>query len=443
MPSLSTSVVPFAFLWITLPAISAFDDPAASDDQAAGQKAFEQGRYREAESLFHAAVSALETASPTDTRSLAAARQNLATVYFAQGRLKDSEELYLKVIPVWESIPGRELSVAIVLNNLSSLLRTTARYGEAESFCQRALKILEDLGAAGQSERLRTLQNLGELYAAEGRYSAAQELLVNAMAAQQRLTGPESSDAAILAGTLAGVYRVQGKFDLAADLLQRALRITEASLGPMHPRIAVMLTNLAVVLAEKRKLKQSETLLLRAINIWEKEFGPNHPDLAAGIMDLAAVEFSRHRYKQAVELDRRALRINEALLGPNHPTVGVDLSNLGAALTGLRDYRHAEEALLRAIAISQRVPEAVPLFSADAWRNLGQLLLEEDRLDEAADACRRGIEIRQTLLGANTPRLVADLQVYAEVKRRLREYASAEAAEVRALGIQVRNTLHP
>jgi len=39
--------------------------------------------------------------------------------------------------------------------------------------------------------------------------------------------------------------------------------------------------------------------------------------------------------------------------------------------------------------------------------------------------------------------LIADLDAYARVLRRANDYAGAEQAAVRALGIQVRNSLHP
>jgi len=199
MPSVSNSVVALAFLCITLPAICRPDGGTAEQSQEAGKKAFDLGRYQQAESDFRESVSALEAAASPDAPQLAAARQNIATVYFAQGRLADAEKLYRQAMSVWEATPGRELSIATILTNLSSLLRASARYQEAEDYAQRSLKILEKLGAAGQAERLRVMQVLGELYVAQGRYAAAQEILTGALADQEKLDGGFKGDSAIVA----------------------------------------------------------------------------------------------------------------------------------------------------------------------------------------------------------------------------------------------------
>ncbi len=76
--------------------------------------------------------------------------------------------------------------------------------------------------------------------------------------------------------------------------------------------------------------------------------------------------------------------------------------------------------------------------------NLAELYIAESRYSEAAAAYKRSIDIRESSTGRRITRgLVADLGAYARLMRKMQDYAEAEKADVRALGIQVRNSLHP
>ena len=55
---------------------------------------------------------------------------------------------------------------------------------------------------------------------------------------------------------------------------------------------------------------------------------------------------------------------------------------------------------------------------------------------------KRAIELREARLGPNSPKLIRLLHLYADALRKMQNYASAEKAEVRALGIEVRSALH-
>ena len=79
----------------------------------------------------------------------------------------------------------------------------------------------------------------------------------------------------------------------------------------------------------------------------------------------------------------------------------------------------------------------------DTLRNLGMVYQAERRNSEALAYYKRAIDIHEAALGPTSPRLIDDLEAYAGVLRKVNDYAGAEKATVRALGIQVRNSLHP
>ena len=81
--------------------------------------------------------------------------------------------------------------------------------------------------------------------------------------------------------------------------------------------------------------------------------------------------------------------------------------------------------------------------AANILKNLGDVYRAEKRYTYARECYRRALEIWEKTMGPQNPQLIAKLEVYADVLRKLDDYAGAEQAETRALGIRVRSTLHP
>jgi tetratricopeptide (TPR) repeat protein len=144
-----------------------------------------------------------------------------------------------------------------------------------------------------------------------------------------------------------------------------------------------------------------------------------------------------------VELDQRALKINEATFGPEHPVIATSLNNLAAASFQLHDYAGAEMLFQQALSNWKVSSSPNQVLMGDTLRNLGMVYLAEGRNSDALEYYKRAIDTHEAALGPNCPPLIADLEAYAAVLRRVDDYAGAEKASVRALGIQVRNSLHP
>ncbi len=98
---------------------------------AAGNKAYQQGNYAEAEKQFAAALEEAEQFAPEDPR-LATSLNNLAALY-AQGRYAEVEPLYKRALAISEKALGPEHpGVATSLNNLAGLYHAQGKYAEAE-----------------------------------------------------------------------------------------------------------------------------------------------------------------------------------------------------------------------------------------------------------------------------------------------------------------------
>jgi tetratricopeptide (TPR) repeat protein len=107
----------------------------------AGNTAYRQGKYKEAEKLWKAGLEAAESFGTQDPR-YATSLNNLALLYQTQGRYADAEPFHKHALRSREKALGTDHpDVAQSLNNLAELYRAQARYGDAEPLHKRSLGI--------------------------------------------------------------------------------------------------------------------------------------------------------------------------------------------------------------------------------------------------------------------------------------------------------------
>src|SRR5262249_40982425 len=227
-----------------------------------------------------------------------------------------------------EKALGANHAVGQTLNDLALVYWTQGKYNEAEGLYKRALAILETALGGNHSDVGRTLNNLALVYRVQGKYSEAEGLLKRALVIREKALGANHPDVGQSLNNLANVYWTQGKYSEAEGLYKRALAIGEKALGPSHPDVGQTLTNLANVYRDQGKYSEAEALYKRALAIREQALGANHSDVADTLNNLANVYRDQGRYSEAEGPLNRALSITENAKGANHPDVAWTLTNL-------------------------------------------------------------------------------------------------------------------
>jgi len=260
--------------------LAIFWNPTALNNRAVQRYA--EGRWREAELLYQAALSLTPSSEFLRTASISS---NLAALYKAEARYAEAEDLYERALRLRQQSPRTPPGeVAASLNNLAEILRLERRYDDAIPHFERALTIFDRLGDQGEIGLV--LNNLAEVYR---------------------------------------VYRLDGE---AERLLREAVTLMEKSFGPEHVRTAVTLANLAHVLEERNNLAGSERLQMQALQIFRKCSGQHDGDIATSLSHLGRVYLRQKRFAEAEQLQLQALR----LIGPAETlTRAAILHNLGNA----------------------------------------------------------------------------------------------------------------
>jgi len=86
---------------------------------------------------------------------------NLAGLYYAQGRYGEAEPLYIKALKLCKKVLGREHPDTIrSMNNLAGLYNVQGRYGEAEPLFTKALQLREKVLGREHPDTITSMNNL-------------------------------------------------------------------------------------------------------------------------------------------------------------------------------------------------------------------------------------------------------------------------------------------
>ncbi|MEM9163112.1 MAG: tetratricopeptide repeat protein, partial [Cyanobacteria bacterium P01_F01_bin.4] len=337
-------------------------------------------------------------------REVAAANALNAQVLalYEQGRYGEALPLAQQALEQWRRLLGNEHpQVAIALNNVAEMYRTTGNPIAAEPLYQEALAIQAATLPAGAAETAVTLNNLGLIYIQQGRYSDAEAIYQRVNAAYA--DGPPS----VLQGrgylNLGELYRQQGRFDEAVTALQRATEIFAATAGPASPDVALSSMNLGLIEQLRGNYGQAETLYQRAIDIYRTTFGESHPNIAIALLNLGNLYQAQSRYADTEALYEQALGIQQANYGEAHPDIVTTLGNFGQLYQIQGRYDQAETVLKQALGVTaQTVGNESPL-AAGLLTRLAEVYRLAGRYGEAETTGLKALTLYEQLVGPQHP----------------------------------------
>jgi CHAT domain-containing protein/Flp pilus assembly protein TadD len=205
------------------------------------------------------------------------------------------------------------------MNNLALLYYSQGRYSEAEPLFKQALQLSEKVLGKEHPDTLVSMNNLAGLYRSQGRYSEAEPLYKQALQLREKVLGREHPNTLTSMNNLAGLYRSQGRYSEAEPLFKQALQLSEKILGKEHPNTLISMNNLALLYKSQGRYSEAEPLYKQALQLSEKVLGREHPNTLNSMNNLALLYYSQGRYSEAEPLFKQALQLSEKVLGTEHP----------------------------------------------------------------------------------------------------------------------------
>lgn len=284
--------------------------------QGLGQLRFDQGRWKEAESLMRLAIDeCTANAGPSHPSTLVAER-HLGEILAAEGSTAEAQERIESLITALRQLPDeRPDFLASALANLAALHVHQERYDLAEPLLRESLSLASRNSIPGPV-LADTLMGLGEMYRLEHSCARAEPLLKKALHIYETSNDPHQAGALDELGLLALDER---KFAIAKSYIKQSLNIYEKVIGPAHVLTARVKAALAQAFLGERDIPQARALIREALNIERRSMGEKHCEYARLLMIAGRVEEVGHQGAEADKFYRQALEVYRDRLGDKSP----------------------------------------------------------------------------------------------------------------------------
>ncbi len=271
-----------------------------------------------------------------------------------------------------------ETQVALLEGN-GEAARAASR--DAMRLCAEAEGAASLLCADMLADRARVVDLVGSVADAVAAHADAVEAL-------KRLLG-RSHPSVGVARLNEGIFLLEaGRFDAASTALDDSLRILESA---GLPRVLVAVHLARVQLASMRG--NLDVAALDPIDALLDAYPSDDPQRTEYESVLAAFLLRVGEPRRALEIYERVLTAHQHRLGPNNAVVAMDLSNLGECLLELRRLAEARTRFEDALELLEsRVADDDPRLSYPLT-GLGRVLLSQGESRDARDVLERSLEI--------------------------------------------------
>ena len=298
---------------------------------------------------------------------------------------------------------GNQESQRVILEILGTSYRSVGNFLKAIPVYQRHLQLVRELEPKGEQE-IWALFHLGSTYSNSQDFDQSLEVLEEGMALAIEIGNTDL--AKIFPTWLGQAYRYQGNYPEALGMFQQALEVAKEKDDSNGLFMALgSIANIYIAQEQWQKAKglQEQRLELARKNndkIWEYQ----------SLEGLGEVHFWLGDTAKAIELQKEAIAASEVFYSEhdNNGVLGLALDRLGFLLLHAGRLKEAETTLRSAIdayhkqrqqfsninnliSMSQDDLNLTQSYlSSDAYRTLQQVLIAQNRTEEALEAAEQG-----------------------------------------------------
>ncbi|KAH6653678.1 hypothetical protein BKA67DRAFT_660234 [Truncatella angustata] len=425
------------------------ESKAAGNIWVIGKLYYRAGRLREAEELLVRVIEVSKRVVGAEHPDTLAAMNNLALVYSYQGRLKEAEELSVQLMEAYKRVLGVEHPDTLAaMNTLALTYMGQNRLKEAEELFVRVIEVWKRVVGAEHPDTLAAMNNLASTYMEQHRLKEAKELFVRVIEVSKRVVGVEHPDTLTAISNLASTYSLQGRLKEAEELFVHVVEARKRVLGVEHRDTLAAMTNLALTYKQQRRLKEVEELFAHVMEARKRVLGVEHPDTLTAMSKLASTYSLQGRLKEVEELFVHVVEARKRVLGVEHPDTLTAMNNLASTYMEQHRLKEAKELFVRVIEVSKRVVGVEHPDTLTAISNLASTYSLQGRLKEAEELFVQVVEARKRVLGVEHPDTLTAMSKLAStysLQGRLKEveelFVHVVEARKRVLGVEHPDTL--
>ena len=298
---------------------------------------------------------------------------------------------------------------AEIRTTMGHVYRDLGEFSNAEAMYREVLKLRQEIFAEANPLFIESLCDLGEILNKQLRFHEAEGILERAKKLGTKVAD-QNFDASFVLRNLGVAYIGLGKQVPAEEALRKALSIQRKALSGSNDdlQVAMTLHYLASALANQDKFSEAESIARQVLKIRTQNSSPDHPEIAKAHGLLAFMCRCQGRYQDAEEAYRQELVVLRKVLGNRHPNTILSLSNLGSLLLDCKRNDEAEKLIKEAYELSLEIDEsAFELVPVDFV--YARLLDEQGNTEQAEQIAQTALTNLRTKVGDKSPILIGRL----------------------------------
>jgi adenylate cyclase len=220
-----------------------------------------------------------------------------------------------------------------------------SNYSKALDYCQRSLKIFEELG---DKKGIATLINgIGILYNDQGDYTKALDYYQRSLKIYQDIE--DKGGSASVTNNIGLIYSYQEDYPKALNYFQRSLKIFQ-EFGEKKGS-ATCIVNIGNIYVDQGDYSKALDYFQRSLNIFEV-IGDYHSS-AISIGNIGSIYFDQGDYSKALDYFQHALKISEEIGDKKGSSMAIN--HIGLVYEKQGDYPEAVEYCKKALLVSQEI----------------------------------------------------------------------------------------
>ncbi|MBD2181438.1 tetratricopeptide repeat protein [Planktothrix sp. FACHB-1355] len=338
-------------------------------------------QYSQALEFYQQALPILQDMG--DKASVGTTLNGIGVIYENLGQYDKSLQVYQQSLAIAKEI-GDKVGIGNTFDNIGGISYSLGKYPQALQYYQQGLAIRNEIGdknGVGNS-----LTNLGGVAYNLGQYPQALEFLQQALAIRKE-TGDKAGEGRAL-DAIGIIYESQNQYTKAIQYYQQALAISQ-QIGDKAGE-GEALNHIGGIYTKFRNYSQAQQFLQQALAVRQK-IG-DKGGKGRTLNSIANVYYSQRNYAKALDFLQQSLTILQEI--GDKAGEGIAFSNIGYLLEKQNQSTLAIIFYKQAVNLTESIRKDLKSLSieqqksftdtvADTYRRLADLLLKQNRADEA------------------------------------------------------------
>lgn len=279
--------------------------------------------YKEAEYHIRKALEIRKKLFGEDAEQTADSMDDLAHLYYYQGKYGEASKLYLQVIQIRERVLGaNDLKTIKAIGSISVAYLQLAKFDEAEKALYDVLERFRILFSTDHPEIASNLNNLGISQKYGGKIKEAIKTFNNSIRMYERLyAGGVCTGILSPIGNLALCLQEQKQYADAEGRYKEALALSKRIYGEYHNDVGFRLANLAFFYSSIGRYEEAISISQKAIEVREHVLGAVHNLTVLSYLNLGITYARMENRSESKKIYNKYFPLEKEMLGEDHPTV--------------------------------------------------------------------------------------------------------------------------